>query len=86
MWTSCLAPTGRKDEEGFYRPGEGACSGNPGSRTRIECALLMTEPPGIDADELTDKGHINQSAALAYRATLVEKLYADPPGNDVVVV
>lgn len=46
----------------------------------------MTEPPGIDADELTDKGHINQSAALAYRATLVEKLYADPPGNDVVVV
>ncbi|MBI1262659.1 MAG: AMP-binding protein [Rhizobiales bacterium] len=61
-------------------------AGNPGSSTRIERALLMTEPPSIDAGELTDKGYINQSAALAYRAALVEKLYADPPGNDVVVV
>lgn len=59
---------------------------NPGSSTRIERALLMIEPPSIDAGELTDKGYINQSAALAYRAALVEKLYADPPGNDVVVV
>lgn len=60
--------------------------GNPGSSTRIERALLMVEPPSVDAGELTDKGYINQAVALGRRAALVEKLYADPPGNDVVVV
>jgi feruloyl-CoA synthase len=59
---------------------------NPGSSTRIGRALLMVEPPSIGAGELTDKGYINQSVSLARRAALVEKLYADPPGNDVVVV
>ncbi len=58
---------------------------NPGSSTRIERALLMVEPPSVDAGELTDKGYINQSVALGRRAALVEKLYADPSGNDVVV-
>ena len=58
---------------------------NPGSSTRIERALLMVEPPSIEAGELTDKGYINQSVALGRRANLVEKLYAVPPGNDVVV-
>ena len=61
-------------------------STNPGSSTRVSRAMLMSEPPSIDAGELTDKGYINQSTALARRADLVEKLYADPPGNDVVVV
>ncbi|MBX3496193.1 MAG: AMP-binding protein [Parvibaculum sp.] len=60
--------------------------GNPGSSTRVARALLMVEPPSVDAGELTDKGYINQSVALGRRADLVEKLYADPPGNDVVVV
>jgi feruloyl-CoA synthase len=46
----------------------------------------MTEPPSVDAGELTDKGYINQSVALGRRAALVEKLYAEPPGNDVAVV
>ena len=59
--------------------------GNPGSSTRVVRALLMTEPPSVDAGELTDKGYINQSVALGRRAALVEKLYAEPPGNDVVV-
>ncbi|MFZ2468054.1 MAG: AMP-binding protein [Parvibaculum sedimenti] len=59
---------------------------NPGSSTRIERALLMVEAPSIGAGELTDKGYINQSVSLARRAALVEKLYANPPGNDVVVV
>jgi feruloyl-CoA synthase len=57
---------------------------NPGSSTRIERALLMIEPPSVDAGELTDKGYINQAVALGRRAALVEKLYADPPGNDIV--
>ena len=59
---------------------------NPGSSTRISRALLMVEPPSIDGGELTDKGYINQATALSRRADLVQKLYAEPPGNDVVVI
>jgi feruloyl-CoA synthase len=39
--------------------------------------LLMTEPPSIDANEITDKGYMNQRAVLERRAALVEKLYGD---------
>jgi feruloyl-CoA synthase len=35
----------------------------------------MTEPPSIDANEITDKGYINQRAVLERRASLVEQLY-----------
>jgi len=59
---------------------------HPGSSTRIMRALLMTEPPSVDGGELTDKGYINQAVALGRRADFVKKLYADPPGNDIVVV
>jgi len=46
----------------------------------------MAEPPSIDGNELTDKGYINQRAGLERRAALVEKLYADTPGDDVIVL
>ncbi|MDD3446137.1 MAG: AMP-binding protein [Zavarzinia sp.] len=59
---------------------------NPGSSTVIRRVLFMAEPPNMDAGEITDKGYINQKAALTRRADLVEKLYADPPGNDVIVI
>ncbi len=59
---------------------------NPASSTRLKRALLMVEPPSVDKGELTDKGYINQSTALSRRADLVEKLYAEPAGNDVVVL
>jgi feruloyl-CoA synthase len=39
----------------------------------------MSEPPSIDANEITDKGYMNQRAVLERRKALVEKLYgADP--------
>ncbi|HRK71760.1 MAG TPA: AMP-binding protein, partial [Micropepsaceae bacterium] len=59
---------------------------NPGSSTQIRRALLMVEPPSLDAGEITDKGYVNQSLSLARRKALVEKLYTDPPGNDVIAV
>ena len=59
---------------------------NPGSSTAIKRVLFMAEPPSMDGGEITDKGYINQKAALTRRAHLVEKLYADPPGNDVIVI
>ena len=56
------------------------------SSMRIARAMLMTEPASIDGNELTDKGYINQRAGLERRAALVERLYADPPGEDVIVL
>ena len=61
-----------------------ACN-NTSSR-RIVRAMLMAEPPSIDGNELTDKGYINQRAGLERRAALVEQLYADQPGPDVIVL
>ena len=58
----------------------------PGSSSRFERFTLLLEPPGIDKNETTDKGYINQNAVLTQRADLVEKLYADPPPADVIVV
>ena len=61
--------------EGFdaYNAAHGASS------RRIARILLMAEPPNIDANEITDKGYINQGAVLARRAALVERLYAAGP-------
>lgn len=53
---------------------------------RIARVMLMTEPPSIDGNELTDKGYINQRAGLERRAALVGHLYAEKPGKDVVVL
>ena len=57
---------------------------HPGSSHRIARALLMTEPPSIDGNELTDKGYINQRAALERRADLVARLYAEEPDPAVI--
>jgi feruloyl-CoA synthase len=54
--------------------------------TRIARCLLMTEPPSIDANEITDKGYLNQRAVLTKRAALVEHLHADPAHPDVAVI
>jgi feruloyl-CoA synthase len=57
-----------------------------GSSMRVERVILMTKPPSVDGNELTDKGYINQRAALMRRVALVERLYAEPPPEDVIVV
>jgi len=52
-----------------------------GSSNRVVRALLLEEPPSIDAGEITDKGSINQQNVLERRAALVKALYssdADP--------
>lgn len=57
-----------------------------GTSTFATRALLMAEPPSIDAGEITDKGYINQRAVLTRRAALVHALHAAVPGRDVVVL
>ena len=50
-----------------------------GSSTYPARLLVMNEPPSIDANEITDKGYMNQRAVLERRAALVAKLYSDDP-------
>ena len=52
-------------------------SERPASSMRIGRILILTEAPSIDANEITDKGYINQRAVLERRADLVERLYSD---------
>ncbi len=59
-------------------------AGATGSASLIERAILLEVPPSIDLGEVTDKGSINQAAVLEHRAGLVEALYAQPPGPDVI--
>ncbi|KAA0075041.1 AMP-binding protein [Tardiphaga sp. P9-11] len=61
-----------------------SCEG--ASSRRIARAMFMVEPPSIDGNELTDKGYINQRAGLERRAALVAQLYADHPGEDVIIL
>ena len=56
----------------------------PGSSRRIKRLLVMTEPPSIDAGEITDKGYVNQRLVISRRANLVQALYAEPPGPGVI--
>ena len=50
-----------------------------GSSNRIVSAILLDQPPSIDAHEVTDKGSLNQGAVLRNRAALVEELYRESP-------
>jgi feruloyl-CoA synthase len=53
-----------------------------GSSMHATRLVVASEPPSIDANEITDKGYMNQRAVLERRAALVEKLYA---GGDEVI-
>jgi len=57
-----------------------------GATNRPTRALILGEPPSIDANEITDKGYINQRAVLTRRAELVERLYATPTDPTVIAI
>ncbi|HJM92239.1 MAG: feruloyl-CoA synthase [Alphaproteobacteria bacterium] len=59
---------------------------NPASSTHISRLLLLAEPPAIDANEITDKGYINQRAVLENRGGEVGRLYAETPDADIIVL
>ena len=56
-----------------------------GSSQCPTCALVLAEPPNLDAGEITDKGYINQRAVLTRRAAEVARLHARTPGDVQVV-
>ena len=57
-----------------------------GSSNRIARAILMPEPPAMDAHEVTDKGSINQGAVLKNRGALVLDLYSPRPSARVISI
>ncbi len=59
--------------------------GEAGS-AQVRRFIIADEAPSIDAGEITDKGYLNQRAVLERRAALVARLYAEPPGDGVVVI
>ena len=57
-----------------------------GSSGRIARVIWMTEPPSVDGNEITDKGYLNQRAGLERRSDFVERLYAEPAADGVIVI
>jgi feruloyl-CoA synthase len=55
-----------------------------GSSTFATRALLLADAPSIDANEITDKGYINQRAVLSRRAAAVAALHRDDPPPTVI--
>ncbi len=59
-------------------------AGDAGSVSQqVQRVLLMAEPPQPDANEIADKGYINQATARNRRGHLIEPLYAEPAGPAV---
>jgi len=57
---------------------------HPGSSERIARVLVLPDLPSIDANEITDKGYVNQRAATACRRHEIALLYAEMPGPEVI--
>jgi feruloyl-CoA synthase len=57
-----------------------------GSSERICSFSLLKDPPSMAAGEITDKAYVNQRAVLKVRSEQVERLYANQPCRDVVLV
>jgi feruloyl-CoA synthase len=59
---------------------------NTGATMRIARILLLADAPSIDANEITDKGYINQRVALENRKAEVERLFDNAKHPDVLVM
>jgi feruloyl-CoA synthase len=57
-----------------------------GTSQHVTRVLLLADPPSIDANEITDKGYINQRRAIERRKADVERLFANPPDEAVIAV
>lgn len=72
-------PAGKIDAESFRAKLRAFAARSTGSSNTIRRAIILDEPPSLDAGEMTDKGSINQRAVLQRRASLVDELYAGSP-------
>lgn len=61
-------------------------SQNTGQSTTIRRALLLGDAPSIDANEITDKGYINQRAVLKNRNAELKRLFESGHHPDIIDV
>ncbi len=61
-----------------------ALNAQAGSAARIERLLLLSQPPSLDAGEITDKGYLNQRRTLECRSADVARLFAEPADAGVI--
>jgi feruloyl-CoA synthase len=52
---------------------------------RVERLMLMAEPPSMDANEIADKGYVNQATTRSRRAHLVNELFQPQTGAHVAL-
>jgi feruloyl-CoA synthase len=57
-----------------------------GSASCVRRIIIMREPPSLDANEITDKGSLNQQGVRERRAALVDDLYRVPAPPHVISV
>lgn len=57
---------------------------NNASSKRINNALILPSPPSFVANEITDKGYLNQQGVVKNRDADVQKLYAQNPPSSVI--
>jgi len=72
------------DPEGLRVAVEKHNAAHPQSSARIGRALVLADPPSIDAQEITDKGYVNQRAVLAHRVADVARLHGEG-GPEVLI-
>jgi feruloyl-CoA synthase len=61
-------------------------AGARGGAGRVARALILEGAPDAASGEITDKGYINQALARQRRAAAVERLYAQPSDDEVIVL
>ena len=71
---------------GFVTANAGIDQSNIEHAPGMERVLLLPDAPSIDANEITDKGYVNQRLALQRRAADVERLFAARPDADVIAL
>jgi feruloyl-CoA synthase len=74
-----------RNDEALGKKLESFAAKSTGSSNLVARAMILEEPPSLDAGEMTDKGSINQRAVLERRAALVEELYREPLSPRVIL-
>lgn len=59
---------------------------HPGASTTVKRVLLLSEPPSLEAGEITDKQYVNQRAVRDRRKAEVARIYLDPAPPDVIEI
>jgi feruloyl-CoA synthase len=79
-----LGPAGLRSEiEAGLRRMAAQAKGSGGKVARV---LILPGPPDAHSGEVTDKGYINQALARSRRPAELERLFAEEPDADVVVI